>query len=168
MRGTEVRVIIDNCLFVPCLIKQFQYLFPEYRIQCIVRAYHDNIILFQFGEQNIQTLLGVIFIKDILGVTLFVEESQRHRRLAVREHIHMISRDMILAHKLQDDIPYVVISRFADESHLDSHSCQGYDAVEYRASRYGCGRLVAPEDYIEDCFSDADYFSHSDLDFSPR
>ena len=80
----------------------------------------------------------------------------------------MVGRDIVLTHELQDDVPYTVIAGFADETDVYSHPSQGYDAVEYRASRYGCGRLVTSEDDVEDSFSDTDYFSHSDLDFSPR
>ena len=80
----------------------------------------------------------------------------------------MIRRNIIFTHELQNDISYPVITCFTDKTYLDPHSSEGYDAVEYRASRYGCGRLVASKDDVEDCFSDTDYFSHSDLDFSPK
>ena len=80
----------------------------------------------------------------------------------------MIGWDMILTHELQDNIAYTVIPGFTDEADVYSHSSQWDDAVEYRASRYGGRRLVTSKDDIEDGLSDTDYFSHSDLDFSPR
>ena len=59
-------------------------------------------------------------------------------------------------------------TEFTDEAYIDSHASQRNDAVEYRASGNGCRRLVVPEDDIEYSLSDADYFTHSFLDFSPK
>ena len=75
---------------------------------------------------------------------------------------------MIVTHELQNDVSYMVIPCFTDEAYIDSHASQRNDAVEYRASGNGCRRLVVPEDDIEYSLSDADYFTHSFLDFSPK
>ena len=42
------------------------------------------------------------------------------------------------------------------------------DSIEYGTARNGSRRLLITENDVQYRFSDADYFTHNDLDFSPR
>ena len=81
-----------------------------------------DIIFADGREQNVQPLFGIVFIEDVFRVAVFVQESQGYGRFAIREHIDVIRRDMIVTHELQDDVSNMVVARFADETYIDSHA----------------------------------------------
>ena len=117
---------------------------------------------------HVQALFGIIFVEDVFRIAPVVQESEWYGGFPVGEDIDMVCGNIVLAHEVEDDIAHVVVARFTDKADGNADTSQWNDAVEYRTARNGRCGLSATEYDVQYGFSYTYYFTHNDLDFSPR
>lgn len=71
--------------FSACLVEQLQHFLAQHRIQCVVRADDNNVVLFQFGVYDIQPLFGIILVEDIFGIAVIIQKGKRNGAISRQE-----------------------------------------------------------------------------------
>ena len=124
MGRTKIGVVVHDGFLFACLVEQLQHFLAQHRIQCVVRADDNNVVLFQFGVYDIQPLFGIILVEDIFGIAVIIQKGKRNGRFPVRKYVDVVRRDMIVTHEPENDIAYMVVAGFTDETDWNAGAAQ--------------------------------------------
>ena len=102
----------------------------------------------------------MVFVEDVLGIILLVEERQRHGRLGVGESRHIVGIDAVALQKFDDVLPDVVVAGLGDERCADPAASQRRDGIEGRTSGNRLDGFVVFEDDVQYGFADTNNFPH--------
>ena len=78
MRGAVIHVIVENGASLAGVSQKRCHLVADDGIDGIERAIHHNVIGLDVRIDHVQTVVGMIFIEDVLCIVLLVEECERH------------------------------------------------------------------------------------------
>ena len=124
MGRTKIGIVVHDGFLFACLVEQLQHFLAQHRIQCVVRADDNNVVLFQFGVYDIQPLFGIIFVEDIFGIAVVIQKGKLNGRFPVRKYVDVVRGDMIVTHEPEDDIAYMVVAGFTDETDWNAGAAQ--------------------------------------------
>ena len=69
-------------------------------------------------------MFGIILIEDIFGIAVVIQKGKRNGRFPVRKYVDVVRRDMIVTHEPEDDIAYMVVAGFTDETDRNASAAQ--------------------------------------------
>src|SRR5574344_153106 len=102
----------------------------------------------------------MVLVKYIFSIILRVKKGQCHSRTGIRIQIEVVSVQVVGFHKVPDQVPHLVVTRFTDESSRNLEAAQRYHGVERRSSRNGYRGLIVRKQNVKDGLSYADDFAH--------
>ena len=161
MRRTIVYIVVKNGALLVCILQECQHLWTDNRVDGIERAKHHHIVRLDIGRDKLQAVVGMILIKDILGIVVLVQKRQRYGRFSLGIHTDVRGINMIILQKADDATPHTIVARFADKSRIYAATSKRYQSVEHRTARHSTNRLIVAEDDVQYSFSYSYYFSHS-------
>ena len=103
----------------------------------------------------------MVFVKDVFGIVLFVQEGQRQRRLGVGIYIHTVGTATVVLQKLDDIATYPIVACLTNESILHATTSQGNQGIERRTAWYSSDGLVIAEDNVKHRLTYSYNFSHN-------
>ena len=130
MRSTEVDVVIKNGAVLLRILQEAGNLRTDHRIQSEERTEEHDVARIDFRCGKLQLVVRMIFIEDVVGIVVLVEESQRERRLRFREDAHIVSIHPIISQKLNHILSYAVVARLADKRSIYARTAQRDDCIE--------------------------------------
>ena len=58
------------------LLQQFHYFIAQYRSNCKIGTYHDNVVCRNFRHLYFQALTRIVFVKNIFCIISLVQKSE--------------------------------------------------------------------------------------------
>ena len=160
MVGAIVYVVIQNCTALVGILQKLQSLWSEHRIYNEIRAKHHNVVAVYLRQYKFEIILVVILVKRIVGIVIFIEESQRNGRFSFGIHTNVFRSDAVLFHEVDDIVANVVVADFRNHRYGHTASAKRNHPVESRTARNRCHRLFVPENNVENSLSYSYYLSH--------
>ena len=145
------------------IIEQAHNLRPYHGVHGKERTKKHDVIGMYVGIDEVELVVGVVFIEDVLSVVVVVEKRERHRRLRARKRRDVGSVDTVILQKLYYVLPHTVVTRLTDESGGHAGPRQRYDGVERRAAWISSNGLLFLEDDVENGLAYTYYFAHDCL-----
>ena len=124
VRGAEVGVVVDDGFLGACHVQQFHDFVAQHGVQGVVGTEDDDVVFVYFGQRHVEPLAGIVFVKEVCGVVLFVEEGERYGRLAFGEDVDVFCGYAVVAHEPEDDVAYPVVARLTDEADGNARTAQ--------------------------------------------
>ena len=160
MGSAEVDIIVEDGPLLAGIVEETVHLWTDDGVQGKVAAEEHDVVGTHLRIAVVDTVFLVVFVENVFGIVLLVEESQRERRLRLGVDVDIVGIDMIVAQKLNDVATHKVVARLADHAGLNAGAAQRHDGVERAATGYGTDGLSALENDVEHGLADSYYFSH--------
>lgn len=160
VRRAEVDIVIDDSSMGTGIVEEPYNLWTDDGVDGVEGAKDDDVVRMDVRIDKVELVVGMILIEDVLGIVVFIEESQGDRRLRVGKDVDIISIDAIIFQKLDDVLPYPVTACLTDECRCHAGSGQRDDGIERRATGISSDRLLILKDYIENGLTDSYNFTH--------
>ena len=149
------------------MVEKAKHLWAYHGIDGIVGAKHHDVVGVDLRIDEVELVVAMVFVEEVFGIIVLVEEGQRDGRLALGVDIDVFGVDMVVVEKLDDVLSHTVVARLADERGIDARPSERDDAIEHGAARHGSYGLLVLEDDVEHGFSDSYNFAH-DFQFRLR
>ena len=123
VRLTIIHVVINDGLPILCKFEQIGDFLPQDRINRIIGADDDNVILIYDWGNEIQPVGRVVFIEEIIRILLLVQEGEGQRTFSsTRTDIFRVY--VVLLQVILDYVAYSVSADFTDENRFQTDSSQ--------------------------------------------
>ena len=113
---TVIDVVVKNCASFVGIFQEVGHLWTHDGIDREERTEHDDVVGIDLGVYKLQSIMGMIFVKEVVGVVLFIEKSQRDGRFTIGKHVDIIGINAILFQKINDAAAHSVVAGFGNES----------------------------------------------------
>ena len=115
MRSTEVDVIIEDGSMLLGILQKACHLWTNHWVEGEEGAEEHDVVRLDVGSGKLQLIVRMILVEDVVGIVVVIEESQRQRRLRVREDAHVVSIHAIVSQKLNHVFSDAVVACLTDE-----------------------------------------------------
>lgn len=93
------------------ILQQSLHLWAHHGVNGIEGAEEHDVIGLYVGILEVEMLMRCVTVEHIVGLIALVKERQRHGRLAVGVHIHVVGIHAVVSQKVDDIFAHTVVAR---------------------------------------------------------
>ena len=160
VRGSEVHVVVQNGTLRAGILQESHHLRPYDGVHGVVRAEEHHVVGIHRGVGELQPVVRMVFIEEVLGIVVLVEEGQRDGRLGVGIDVDRLGVNAVLFEETDDTAPHAVVASLADEGAAHARAPQRDETVEHRPARHGANGLVLFKHNVKNGLAYSYYASH--------